>query len=157
VGQVDATFQALQSTADAPPSGSCGEPDDEEGNYTSGYGYLNVFQAGLAYCAPGSLEGSVTEKGSGAPLAGVTVKAVPHSEAEGGMQVTTGANGAYSMTVGSGTYDASASKAQYHTEQVTGVEVCPDASTRHDLFLTHLSEWCLENTCLHLPLVVRED
>jgi hypothetical protein len=147
----------LQSTADAPPSGSCGAPPDGEGTYTSGYGYLNVYQAGLAYCAPGSLEGSVSDRGSGTPIAGASVKAVSHWDAEGGIEVTTGASGAYSMTLDSGTYDVSASKTQYHTERVTGVAVCPAASTREDLDLTNLAVWCLENTCLHLPLVVRAD
>ena len=42
VGHVDATFQALQSSADAPPAGSCGAPPDGQGNYTFGYGYLDV-------------------------------------------------------------------------------------------------------------------
>jgi len=50
VGQVDQTFQALQNTADAPPAGNCGAPPDGEGNYTYGYGYLNVLAAGNAWC-----------------------------------------------------------------------------------------------------------
>jgi subtilisin family serine protease len=157
VGQVDATFQALQSTADAPPSGSCGEPQVEAGNYTSGYGFLNAYQAGLAYCSPGSLEGSVSEHGSGVPIAGATVKAVSHSEPQDTMQVTTGASGTYSMTLKAGTYDVSASKTLYHTKQETGVVVLPVSSIWQDLVLTNLSEWCLENTCLHLPLIARAD
>ena len=157
VGQVDDTFQALQSTADAPPNGSCDAPPDGEGNYTSGYGFLNAYQAGLAYCAPGSLEGSITEQGSGAPLAGATVKAVSHSEAQDTTQVSTGTSGTFSMTLDSGIYDVSASQMLYHAERVTGVAVCPDASTRQDLVLTHLNEWCLENTCFHLPLIARAD
>jgi subtilisin family serine protease len=157
VGQVDATFQALQSSADTPPSGSCGAPPDGEGNYTSGYGFLNAYQAGLALCVSSFLEGSVTENGSGAPIAGATVKAVSHLHAQDTMQVTTGASGTYSMTLEAGTYDVSASKTLYHTEQVTGVVVLPVSSTRQDLVLTHLSEWCPANTCLHLPLVARAD
>jgi hypothetical protein len=50
VGQIDQTFQALQDTADAPPAGSCGAPPDGEGNYTYGYGYLNILAAGAAWC-----------------------------------------------------------------------------------------------------------
>jgi subtilisin family serine protease len=157
VGQVDATFQALQSTADTPPSGSCGEPPDGEGNFTSGYGFLNAYLTGLAYCSPGSLEGCISERGSGAPIAGATVKAVSYPEAQETMQVTTGASGAYSMTLESGTYRVLASKTPYHTEQVTGVEVFADASTRQDLVLMHLREWCLENSCFHLPLIARAD
>jgi predicted phage tail protein len=50
VGQIDQTFQLLQSSADAPPAGSCGLPGDG-GNYTYGYGYLNVLAAGNAGCS----------------------------------------------------------------------------------------------------------
>ncbi len=53
IGQVDQTFQALQNTADSPPDGNCGAPGDG-GNYTYGYGYLNVYEAGLVYCASNS-------------------------------------------------------------------------------------------------------
>ncbi len=50
VGAVYPTFEALQNTADPPPPGNCGAPPDGEGNYTYGYGYLNVLAAGQAYC-----------------------------------------------------------------------------------------------------------
>jgi subtilisin family serine protease len=50
VGQVDQTFQALQGSADAPPAGNCLAPPDGEGNYTYGYGYLNVLAAGTSWC-----------------------------------------------------------------------------------------------------------
>ena len=49
IGQVDQTFQLLQSNADSPPAGTCGSPGDG-GNYTFGYGYLNVLAAGNAGC-----------------------------------------------------------------------------------------------------------
>jgi hypothetical protein len=52
VGQVDNTFIALQNTAAAPAAGDCGAPPDGEGNYTFGYGYLDVLTAGWAYCQP---------------------------------------------------------------------------------------------------------
>jgi hypothetical protein len=157
VGQVDATFQALQSSADAPPSGSCDAPPDEEGNYTSGYGFLNAYQAGLALCVLSSLEGSVAENGSSAPIAGATVRAISQLDAQDTMQVITGASGTYSMTLKAGTYDVLASKTLYHTEQATGVVVLPASSTHQDLVLTHLSEWCLDYTCFHLPLIARAD
>ncbi len=49
VGQIDQTFQLLQNSAGIPPAGSCGAPATG-GNYTYGYGYLNVFQAGAGTC-----------------------------------------------------------------------------------------------------------
>ncbi len=52
VGQIDATFQLLQNNTDTAPAGNCGAPPDGQGNYTFGYGYLNVLKAGQAGCAP---------------------------------------------------------------------------------------------------------
>ena len=52
VGQIDATFQLLQNNTDTAPAGNCGAPPDGQGNYTFGYGYLNVLKAGIAGCAP---------------------------------------------------------------------------------------------------------
>jgi subtilisin family serine protease len=42
---IDATFQLLQNHTDAAPAGNCGTPPDGQGNYTYGYGYLNVLKA----------------------------------------------------------------------------------------------------------------
>ncbi len=50
IGQVDTTFQLLQNTADTPPPGTCSAPADGQGNYTFGYGYLDVLAAGKATC-----------------------------------------------------------------------------------------------------------
>jgi hypothetical protein len=50
-GQANATFDALQQSADEPPPGDCGAPPDGEGNYRFGYGYLNVLAAGGAHCS----------------------------------------------------------------------------------------------------------
>ena len=50
VGQIDFTFEVLHATAAPGPAGNCGAPPDGEGNYTYGYGYLNVLAAGLELC-----------------------------------------------------------------------------------------------------------
>jgi len=50
IGQIDMTFQLLQNGTDVPPPGSCGAPASGQGNYTYGYGYLNVYQSGLEVC-----------------------------------------------------------------------------------------------------------
>jgi subtilisin family serine protease len=52
VGQIDATFQLLQNNTDITPAGNCGAPPDGQGNYTFGYGYLNILKVGQAGCAP---------------------------------------------------------------------------------------------------------
>lgn len=50
IGQIDQTFQLLQGGAAATSVGSCGTPVSGGGNYTYGYGYLDVYQAGLGVC-----------------------------------------------------------------------------------------------------------
>lgn len=50
VGNIGLTFTLLQGSADAPPVGTCGGPASGAGNYTYGYGYLNVYQAGQIGC-----------------------------------------------------------------------------------------------------------
>jgi hypothetical protein len=50
VGQMDQTFEILQDNTDVAPAGNCSAPPDGEGNYTYGYGYLNVHNAGLQWC-----------------------------------------------------------------------------------------------------------
>ncbi len=49
-GDIDATIQALQGTAGTAPAGDCGAPPSGQGNYTYGYGYLDVLAAGAQYC-----------------------------------------------------------------------------------------------------------
>jgi subtilisin family serine protease len=50
IGQVQQTAELLQNNADAAPTGRCGAPPDGQGNYTYGYGYLNVLKAGQSTC-----------------------------------------------------------------------------------------------------------
>jgi len=50
VGQIDTTFKLLQNNTDTAPVGTCSAPPDGQGNYTYGYGYLNVLRAGNAAC-----------------------------------------------------------------------------------------------------------
>jgi len=55
LGNIDGTFQLLQNNTDTPPAGNCSAPPDGQGNYTYGYGYLNVLkavQACAATCTP---------------------------------------------------------------------------------------------------------
>ena len=52
IGQIDATFQVLQNTTNAAPAGNCGAPPDGQGNYTYGYGYLDILAAGQSFCSP---------------------------------------------------------------------------------------------------------
>jgi hypothetical protein len=55
-GDIDATVQALQGTAGTAPAGDCGAPPSGAGNYTYGYGYLDVLAAGNAYCGAPNID-----------------------------------------------------------------------------------------------------
>ncbi|HWR65575.1 MAG TPA: S8 family serine peptidase, partial [Bellilinea sp.] len=50
VGNIGLTFSLLQGSAGTSPAGTCGAPANGGGNYTFGYGYLNVYQAGQIGC-----------------------------------------------------------------------------------------------------------
>lgn len=142
IGQIDATFQALQETADPPPAGDCGAPPDGEGNYTYGYGYLNVLAAGLQHCAQptmGTLNGRVYDYDSGAALGGAIVTA----SAVNGIHATTDPNGYYEMNLVAGTYAVTASRGGYHTKTVSGVTVAAQQTTTQDFRLFYRGEWTL--------------
>ncbi len=46
IGLVSETFESLQNNAFYPPEGDCGAPPGAQGNFTYGYGYLSVYNAG---------------------------------------------------------------------------------------------------------------
>lgn len=50
IGQIDTTINLLQQSANTPPAGNCGAPASGGGNYTYGYGYLDVYVAGIGSC-----------------------------------------------------------------------------------------------------------
>jgi hypothetical protein len=119
IGDMEATFELLQDTADTPPAGTCGAPADGEGNYTYGYGYLNVLAAGQQVCSAGTITGSVTSGSS--PVNGATVTA---DNGEGVVIDTeTGADGIYTLNAPAGTYTVTATKYGFTEDIETGVVV----------------------------------
>ncbi len=135
IGDMTATFELLQDNAGTAPAGSCGAPPDGEGNYTYGYGYLDVYQAGLATCSTsptGTLEGYVYDQ-SMDPIEGASVTALTTA--------TTNASGFYTMTVPEGTYTVTASKNGYTSDEVFGVEILEGLTTVQDFQLTYIGEW----------------
>ena len=133
IGDMATTFELLQDTADTPPPGSCGAPADGEGNYTFGYGYLNVLTAGNQVCSSGSLAGFVYDATSMAPVEGATVTA----DNGGGIVVdtTTLADGSYLMNLPEGTYDVSATKYGYTTDLVTGIVIVEGDLVTQDFYI----------------------
>ena len=143
IGQVDLTFQALQNNADppTPANPSCGVPPDGEGTYEDGYGYLNIHQAGLAYCGGvelGYLDGYVYELDGTTPIEGASVGASPAVQ---GIEAVTDPTGYYTMSLLPGTYDVTASKSGYTPQTVTGVTIVTDTVTSQDFTLAFQGTW----------------
>lgn len=141
-GDIYGTFEALQNSAGTPPAGSCGAPPDGQGNYTYGYGFLDVLAAGNTVCAGvliGTLEGHVLDQNSN-PVAGATVTAVPSIEGNS-INATTDPNGFYTMNLVAGVYDVTASKLNYTPETVTGVVVLDAQTTTQDFQITFVGGW----------------
>ena len=140
MGQIDLTFRILQDSAREPRLSTCGAPPDLEGNYSFGYGYLDVWNAGITACGglvTGTLTGSVYDA-EGNPLVGATVKAV---SSEHSTQALTDASGAYAMTLVAGTYELTAGMNGYADQVVTGVEVSFEQTTIQDFYLEFLGLW----------------
>jgi PKD repeat protein len=142
IGQINPTFEAIQNGADPPdpPDPPCGAPPDGEGTYEDGYGYLDVYQAGLMYCGGvefGYLEGYVFDALTNDPIEGASVNAVPGF----GVMAVTDPTGYYTMTLVPGTYDVTASAAGYNPETVTGIQIYTDTVTHQDFYLGYIGEW----------------
>jgi Subtilase family/PKD domain/Carboxypeptidase regulatory-like domain/Kelch motif len=162
IGQMAATFEALQDGADAPtpPNPSCGVPPDGEGTYQDGYGYLNIYQAGQAYCsgdlAFGNINGHVYDTG-GQPIEGANVSASPGVAAGSGVDATTDPTGYYTMTALVGTYNVTASKTGYTPQTVSGVVVVTDTVTTQDFNLEFQGTWTqMPATCFDLTRIDAE-
>ena len=136
IGQIEPTFAILQESAAAAPEGTCGTPPDGDGNYTYGYGYLDVYSAGLSVCNAefGSLNGFVYDDNDN-PIAGAVVTADLDS---GGYRnkVTTDQTGFYTMTLVTGSYDVTAGKAGFTSQTVTDIVIEPGLTTNQDFSLT---------------------
>jgi hypothetical protein len=158
IGQIDATFLALQGSADTPPAGNCGAPPDGQGNYTFGYGYLNAFQLVSVNCGAGdvgTLAGHVYDQAMN-PVEGATVTAQPAGEANG-INATTDPNGYYTMDLVAGTYDVTASKLNYTSQTVTGVVVLAGQTSTQDFSLSFLGAWTQLSLGLNCPDWTRID
>ncbi len=101
VGKVDQTFQLLQSSADAPPAGTCGAPASGQGNYTYGYGYLNVLAAGAGICGIGYIQGVIIDQDEN-PLQGAIIQATDQYQTVNSDISAT--DGSYSLFLSEGTY-----------------------------------------------------
>jgi hypothetical protein len=135
-GEVDATFQLLQNNADAPPPDprSCGTPPNG-GNYTYGYGYLNVLAAGNQVCSVGTLAG-IIKTGSGDPIAGADITAVTVNPPIITHTTTSGADGSYSLSLPEGAYNVSVRKYSFALQTADNVVVLDGQTTTQDFILS---------------------
>lgn len=125
IGQMNQTFELLQNTSDTPGTGNCGAPPDGEGNYTYGYGYLNVLAAGYMACRTGTLTGTVSDGSVGIAEAIVT------ADNGAGIVVNTrsGTDGSYILNLPEDTYTVSATRYGYTTDIVSGVVILEGETT----------------------------
>jgi hypothetical protein len=141
IGQVDMTFQLLQNNTDAAPDGTCGAPPDGHGNYTYGYGYLNVLTAGAVTCSgpKGTLNGHVYNAYAN-PINGaiVTVASIVNGNQT---QVLTDPTGFYTLGLLPGTYNVIVSKTGYSSQTANNIVITVDMTTTQDFNLTSSGEW----------------
>ena len=126
-GQIDATFQLLQSSADAAPAGACGVPASGQGNYTFGYGYLNVLAAGNQICSARQIKGNVRDSITDNPIADAVI-----TLADGINQpviVNTDINGKYSDFLQPGNYTLQAKAYGYLPQTISNIKIKNKEST----------------------------
>jgi hypothetical protein len=138
IGDPYAAFDALQDGADPPPPpDSCGAPPDGQGNYTYGYGFINVLEAGLISCdqtASGWLDGTITDQGDGSPLVGAVVTATLSSNPLVWATAIADITGYYTLTLDVGAYDVEAVNPEY-APGFASVEIITETTVTQDFAL----------------------
>ena len=149
-GQIEQTIYIITSTA-TPLTGQGGS--NCGGDYVSGpnndWGYgtidaLAVVQACLAAGDGGYLDGTVSEAGSGQPIAMAKI-ATERDTGEHWFGYTNGA-GYYSSTLLPGSYTVTASAYGYLSETVSGVVVITNQLSSQDFSLTVAPEYVVSGT-----------
>ncbi|MBE0410772.1 MAG: carboxypeptidase regulatory-like domain-containing protein, partial [Anaerolineales bacterium] len=147
-GFVEDTIELIIETA-VPLSGvggnNCGGDYDTGPNNDWGFGTIDALaavDAAIAYGGSGTLEGTVTEAGTGDPIAGATILAV----GEFTRSTTTNDDGEYSLILFADTYDVSVSRYGYVGQTETGVEVLEDQITVLDFVLEPADTYTVSGT-----------
>ncbi len=106
-------------------------------NNDTGWGRVDALAAVASLTHPGFITGTVTQAGSGTPIAGATVSAAPHGGGGGGT-ATTNPIGDYRLTLAPSIYDLTISAFGYESATVWSVVVTTDTTTVADVSLTPL-------------------
>ncbi|MGI6198143.1 MAG: carboxypeptidase regulatory-like domain-containing protein [Candidatus Cloacimonadaceae bacterium] len=99
--------------------------------YTGNIYSIPAFSNEIQKVVWGVLSGTVTESGTNLPVEGATVTAGEYSG-------VTNAQGVYSFSVGSGTYEVSCFKPRYYTATQTGVVIVGAQTTTQNFVLTEI-------------------
>jgi uncharacterized repeat protein (TIGR01451 family) len=116
---------------------------DSVPNNDTGWGRVDAFAAVAALAYPGFITGTVTQAGTGTPIAGATVSAAPHDGGGGGTAIA-GPAGDYRLTLAPSIYDLTISAFGYASATVWGVTVTTDTTTVADVSLTPLPTGTLQ-------------
>jgi hypothetical protein len=119
----DCTFWYTQEYYDAVAPGGC----SATACWQTRIGSFK-FPSCVSTTSLGTLQGTVTDAATSAPLSGVLVQA-------NGYSAVTNASGVYSMSVAAGTYTVTAAKSGYGTASATGVVVAASGTTTQNFSL----------------------
>jgi len=132
-GQVAAIEQVLTHTAEPKTTtqGCGGDGPSQVPNNVWGWGILDALAAVEAAIEDGSLQGTVTQAGSGSPIAGASVAVDPPAAPE----AITDPTGHYTLTLATGTYSVTADAVGYLPQTISNVTVISGEVTLLDLAL----------------------
>ncbi|MGW2017484.1 S8 family serine peptidase [Streptomyces sp. NPDC001927] len=144
VGNIDATRAALNTTARDVDDTHCG--GTAGANNVWGEGKLDILAAvDRAPHSAATVTGTVTDRATGAPLAGVTLTA---RAGDGRRSVTTDASGAYRLTLAAGTYTLTATGYGYRPATEENLTVTTGQSLGHDVALDAVPAHAVSGTVL---------
>jgi serine protease AprX len=156
-GQVDTLELALTGTAEPKTTnqGCGGDGPSDVPNNVWGWGILDSLAA-VQWLTSGSLRGTVSEAGSGTPLAGAEVRAEPVSGG-GSLQTLTDPGGDYGLTLVAGAYDVTAQASGYFSLTVANLPITETTTLDFALAQRVQPQAGFENNgpvCLDEPLVL---
>ncbi|MGW1003109.1 S8 family serine peptidase [Streptomyces sp. NPDC002520] len=144
IGNIDATRTLLNESARNVDDTHCGGTADR--NNVWGEGKLDIFAAvDRAPHTAAIVTGTVTDRATGAPLSGHTVKAAGDITTR---SVTTGTDGSYRLTLPAGTYTLTVSGYGYATSSETGYQVRAGSNVTKSFTLTAVPTHTVSGTVL---------